>query len=129
MKKAFSLLELIFAIVLIAIIASFAVPKFMDTRDSALVSTIQRDIATISTSIQAYHLSNGKIEKISDAVSLNSKNWNISDTQVTDKNSCLTIKLDNSAKKLDIIINDSTKEDICKKLKDEGIVATSYKLM
>ena len=46
MKSAFSLLELIFAIVILGIIASFAVPKLMDTKDSALISTIKRDINT-----------------------------------------------------------------------------------
>ena len=44
MKFAFSLLELIFVIVVLGIIASFAIPKFIDTKDSALVSTIKRDI-------------------------------------------------------------------------------------
>ncbi len=75
MKKAFSLLELIFAIVVIGIIASFAIPKYMNTRDSALASTIQRDIVTASTSIQSYYLVNRNINKISDAVTLNKVNW------------------------------------------------------
>lgn len=68
MKKAFSLLELIFAIVVIGIIASFAIPKYIDTRDSALASTIKRDLITVITSVQSYYLINNKIEKISDAV-------------------------------------------------------------
>jgi len=45
MKNAFSLLELIFAIVVIGIISSFAIPKYLDTKNSAVVSTIKRDIS------------------------------------------------------------------------------------
>ncbi|MEZ4693279.1 MAG: type II secretion system protein [Aliarcobacter sp.] len=33
MKNGFFLLELIFAIVILGIIASFAVPKYLDTKD------------------------------------------------------------------------------------------------
>ena len=71
LKKGFSLLELIFSIVIIGIIASFAIPKYLDTRDSAVVSTIKRDISSATTSIQSYHLINGKVDKISDAITLN----------------------------------------------------------
>ena len=39
MKRAFSLIEIIFVIVILGIIVSFAAPKLMDTKDSALVST------------------------------------------------------------------------------------------
>ena len=46
MKPAFSLLEIIFVIVIFGIVASFAVPKFMDTKDSAQVTTIKRDVNT-----------------------------------------------------------------------------------
>lgn len=68
MKSAFSLLELIFAIVILGIIVAFAVPRFMDTKDSALVSTIKRDINTAINSIQSYYLLNQKIDKISDSI-------------------------------------------------------------
>ena len=68
MKSAFSLLELIFAIVILGIVASFAIPKYIDTKDSALVSTIKRDINTAVSSIQSYYLLNQKIDKISDAM-------------------------------------------------------------
>ena len=88
MKNAFSLLELIFAIVILGIVASFAVPKYLDTKDSALVSTIKRDVSTAVSSIQSYYLLNQKIEKIDDAINLNETNWTKTDTKITDKNSC-----------------------------------------
>lgn len=72
MKSAFSLLELIFAIVILGIIVAFAVPKFMDTKDSALVSTIKGDVNTAINSIQSYYLLNNKIDKITEAMNITS---------------------------------------------------------
>jgi general secretion pathway protein G len=71
MKSAFSLLELIFAIVILGIVASFAIPKFLDTKDTALVSTLKRDVNTAINSIQSYYLLNQKIDNISDAMTIN----------------------------------------------------------
>lgn len=85
MKNAFSLLELIFAIVVIGIIASFAIPKYMDTRNQALASTIKRDIVTAITSVQSYYLVNRKIDKISNAINLNEQNWLVLDKKITFK--------------------------------------------
>ena len=114
MKNAFSLLELIFAIVILGIVASFAVPKYLDTKDSALVSTIKRDVSTAVSSIQSYYLLNQKIEKIDDAINLNETNWTKTDTKITDKNSCLSLEIKTS--------------DICVKIRDAQLVTTSYPL-
>jgi len=119
MKKAFSLLELIFAIVVIGIIASFAVPKYMDTRNSAMTSTIQRDIVTTTTSIQSYYLINREIEKISDAVILNKINWEGMDTKImTFKDggeTCLTLEITDEDTILISVDSDNTKS-VCKSL-------------
>ena len=128
MKKGFSLLELIFAIVVIGIIASFAIPKYLDTRDSALVSTLKRDIATTTTSIQSYHLQNGSISKISDAVTLNTTNWTIEDLKITykdDTTDCAVLEVKES--KLNLTVTPIA-GDICKKLDEAGIKTTSYDL-
>ena len=128
MKKGFSLLELIFAIVVIGIIASFAIPKYLDTRDSALISTLKRDISTATTSIQSYHLVNGKIDKISDAITLNPINWTIADSKITyqDNNKdCAVLEVNES--KLNLTVS-ADAGDICKKLDEAGIKTTSYDL-
>jgi len=132
MKNAFSLLELIFAIVVIGIISSFAIPKYLDTKNSAVVSTIKRDIATATTSIQSYYLVNNKIDKISDAVTLNEQNWTIEDLKVTYKeneNNCvvLEVKKDDDGDKLTLSITPDV-GPICKKLNEDGIIETTYDL-
>lgn len=131
MKSAFSLLELIFAIVILGIIASFAVPKYMDTKDSALVSTIKRDVNTAINSIQSYYLLNQKIEKISDTMNINDTNWTISDLKITDKNSCLSLEVktdSNSVKTIELTIDDTKDTTICKKIQDSGLVSKTYEL-
>ena len=131
MKKAFTLLELIFAILIIGIIASYAIPKYVDTRDTALASTIKRDIVTATTSIQSYSLVNKGISKISDALTLSTTNWSIEDKKAIFKESdkdCVTleIKTDNSADLLKLTINEDG-GSVCSKLKNnEGVVNTEF---
>ncbi len=121
MKKAFSLLELIFAIVIIGIIASFAVPKYMNSRNFALASTIKRDIITTTTSIQSYYLVNRKIEKISDAITLNTINWTLTDKKIIfadNSTNCIDLEIKNS--KVSIKINKDA-GDVCKALDKLGV--------
>ena len=130
MKSAFSLLELVFAIVVLGIVASFAVLKYLDTKDTALVSTLKRDVGTAVTSIQSYYLLNQKIDKISDALTLNDTNWTVTDTKLTDKNSCLSleVKTTSGIKSLELVVDSAKTTTICKKIADAGIVTTSYAL-
>lgn len=130
MKKGFSLLELIFAIVVIGIIASFAIPKYLDTRDEAVASTIQRDLATATTSIQTYYLTKRSISDISEAVQLNTKNWALDNNKLkitsTNANDCASLEVKDSQ----IVITISKDaDDICKKLNELGIESTTIKLI
>ena len=131
MKSAFSLLELIFAIVILGIVASFAIPKYIDTKDSALVSTIKRDINTAVSSLQSYYLLNQKIEKISDVLTINDTNWIVSDTKISDKNSCLYLEVQTSQsgnKSIEVVVDSQKDTTICKKIKEAKIFTASYEL-
>ena len=125
-KKAFSLIELIFVIAIIAVISSIAIPKLMNVNTSASVSSVKQDINSIISSVQSYYLINGNITKISDAINLNKSVWDITDTIVKYKdgtNTCITITLSNT----NIVINiNATAGNICTKLSDEGIENTTY---
>jgi len=121
-KQAFSLIELIFIIAVLAVISSIAIPKFMEINSKAKVSSIKQDISTIISSTQSYYLVNNKIDKISDAVNLNSSVWNITDTQIKYE-SCITINLNTSDISLVIDSNSST---LCNELSKEGIVNETY---
>lgn len=131
MKNAFSLLELIFAIVILGIVASFAVPKYLDTKDSALVSTIKRDVSSAVSSIQSYYLLNQKIDKIDDAIVLNDTNWTTTDTKISDKNSCLSLEVitsEDDVKTLELTVDTEKDTDICIKIRDAQLVTTTYPL-
>ena len=66
LQKAFSLIELIFVIAILGIIATIAVPKLLNSRSNAVVTTIKQDISTITTAIQSQYMLNGSIDKITD---------------------------------------------------------------
>ncbi len=131
-KSAFTLLEMIFAIVVISVLASFAIPKFFNTTSDAKVSTLQRDITTVVTSVQSYYLINMKIDKFSDAVNLNSKNWEINDKTISYKENekdCVKIEITSDNLKDKIVLSvDETVGNICKKLSDSGVVSVQYNL-
>ena len=131
MKSAFSLLELIFAIVILGIVASFAIPKYIDTKDSALVSTIKRDLNTAVSSIQSFYLLNQKIEKISDVLTINETNWTLTDTKLSDKNLCLFLEIktsDSDNKSIEVVVDTQKDTTICKKIREAKIVTASYEL-
>lgn len=131
MKKAFSLLELIFAIVVIGIISSFAIPKYMDTRDSALASTIQRDLVTATTSIQSYYLVNRSITNISDAVILNEGNWTVEAKKMIFKDAskdCVTLEV-TTENKISITVSEDNKNSVCEAIKTFGITTETIDLI
>jgi general secretion pathway protein G len=127
-KNGFSLIELIFVIVVIGIIASFALPKLMGINEKATTSTISSDIKTIVTSIQSYYMVNKKIDKISDSVNLNSSVWNIEDKSVSYKENgkdCVQITVDGT--NINLVIDESV-SDSCAELVKNGIKSEIYTL-
>lgn len=54
-RNAFTMIELIFVIVILGILASVAIPKLAGVQDDALVSTEDAGIAAARSSIQAVH--------------------------------------------------------------------------
>lgn len=51
MKKAFTMLELIFVIVVIGILSAIAIPKFAATRDDAVVSKARSTVAALRSAL------------------------------------------------------------------------------
>ena len=70
MKNAFTMIELIFVIVIIGIIAAVAVPILNATRDDAKISTIITNTHTVITDAKSFYTSKGnikwKVAKITD---------------------------------------------------------------
>jgi prepilin-type N-terminal cleavage/methylation domain-containing protein len=55
MKKSFTLIELIFVIVIIGLLASFAVPKFLQTKESASAASAKSVVSSVRTAIETKH--------------------------------------------------------------------------
>ena len=60
-KKAFTMIELIFVIVILGILAAVAVPRLAATRNDANVATAAQNIMTAAGEIASYAVSNGGV--------------------------------------------------------------------
>lgn len=61
-KNAFTMIELIFVIVILGILAAVAVPKLAATRTDAEVSKIAQNVMIGASEIASYAVSNAKVE-------------------------------------------------------------------
>lgn len=84
MKKAFTMLELVFILVILGILAAVAIPKISASRDDAKLVALKSDINTLKTSFPAYFLAQGEGTFMT-AVTLSSANWNLQDYIITSK--------------------------------------------
>lgn len=100
-RTAFTMIELVFIIVILGILASIAVPKMAASRDDARKVALTQDVGTITQAVTAYYMSQGEIKKLSDAVTTNTAVWSVVDDYRLDSKyksadnsiSCVTVKL------------------------------------
>lgn len=74
MKKGFTMIELIFVIVVLGILAAVAIPRLAASRDDAELASLQNDIAIVSNAVPAYYMGQ-KDARIGVAVSLDLAKW------------------------------------------------------
>ena len=68
MKKGFTMIELIFVIVILGILAAVAIPKLAATRDDAEISKTASNIQTLISDLGSYYTSQGEFASGTDAV-------------------------------------------------------------
>lgn len=58
--KAFTLIELLIVVAIIAILAAIAVPNFLEAQTRAKVSRVKADMRTLATALEAYAVDNNR---------------------------------------------------------------------
>ena len=133
MKKAFTMVELIFVIVVLGILAMVALPRLAGSKKDAEITRAKAEIAAIRSAIQTYRGANllsqkpgsgypddlkaETIEKITNGTKLGS-NWSVNDTGDT-----LTLRIGSETTdfkyvkdKGSLTCKDPDKNDLCSKI-------------
>ena len=93
MKKGFTMIELIFVIVILGILAAVAIPRLAATRDDAKLAAVKTDIGTFMNAVPAWYQGQ-KDARIAEAVGIDVAQW-VKDTAGTDEE--YTLSIDGSA--------------------------------
>ena len=131
------MIELIFVIVIIGILAAVAIPKLAATRDDAKISALSLSVSNGANEIGAYAIANGKTESDFTLMS-NSVDSMINSGDAVQSGNALHIKMNNTADCLTLEINassidsnltisygDSTGDSVCQGLQ-EVVDAAKY---
>ncbi len=123
MRKGFTMIELIFVIVIIGILAAVAVPKMMATRDDAKISAEMESVAQAIKNLGAEYTAKGKLDDASVAEA-NSATKCFKITEKNDGN--ITVTLSAVSNDCPQAVNDGVKAEATKNgiLKADGAAKT-----
>ena len=137
MKKGFTMIELIFVIVILGVLASVAIPRLAATRDDAEVAKAATNLTTAVSDITAYYTAKGKFvsgaqSKFQDITNALDKSGNLI---VKGDKTCATVTLPtnaigtgaagaNASDKVKLEITFTDADPVCKQLKKlKGVLA------
>lgn len=125
----FSMMELLFVLVILGILASLALPRISFSRNNALSVAIQSDIQTIISSTQEYAITNEFMPQnatpqwLLSYLHLSPKRWVVAgdslkiakDGALDSQNDCLSIRFDQT-NYLQIVFNRAQNTNLCQTL-------------
>lgn len=112
-KNAFTMIELVFVIVILGVLAAVAIPEFVATRDDAKVSSMMSSIGTSIGEISSYATSQANVSSDLSVMSNSIASLvNTGNASLDTANRKATIKMD-TVDCIDIsIVSSSTNEDL-----------------
>jgi len=139
-KKGFTMIELIFVIVIIGILASVAIPRLAATRDDAKIATSLSETGMILRETTAYYTANGHFSDtasdMSNAADFNGTTGSVDSaaggvfTYATPKNSsgtekCVEFTINNTDGNVTIAPLSGTTGNVCKGLQNSNTFKNS----
>jgi general secretion pathway protein G len=74
MKRGFTMIELVFVIVILGILASIAIPRLAASRDDARAVSVKQDVSTLSQAVPAWYQSQGDVS-VENALQFDTALW------------------------------------------------------
>ena len=132
-KRAFTIVELVFVILIIGILSAVIIPRLMATRDDAKIAVALSDVGRLVSEVSIYFTTHGNFNpNLSDMTSVKDTNYTIgwdyimqkgTITYYTPKNRigvepCFTVSIQNADGNMSINSIGGTHENVCSGLQE-----------
>ena len=90
-RSGFTMIELVFVIVILGILASVAIPKLAATRDDANIAKASTEISSLVSDIGSYYTAHGTFGKVGEMTNVNLVDNSNNDASGVDLNNSSTV--------------------------------------